>query len=231
MAPREIVRRILKDCENPEDLANLRLKVCRDIVGDTICADLLDYLHRDWYHLGKPRFFEKRLFQYMQIRKTQSPGGRLTISYGGRARPKRDAISSVLELLESRYNLAEAVLFHPTKCSAAAMLERGIAELAQSMPNDERKTWLNDLEEELLDYSDEQMLSVLLNESIKRKSMIAIKIMSSLSRRDLYKPIELFGRNRLSGGLHESVLSVFTGYTKKFEETIESKKERKRKGL
>jgi len=37
---------------------HLPLQVCRDIVGNTICADFLDYLHRDWYHLGKPLYFD-----------------------------------------------------------------------------------------------------------------------------------------------------------------------------
>src|SRR5262245_4769754 len=133
--------------------------MCRDIVGNTICADLLDYLHRDWYHIGKPRFFERRLFQYMQIRHdVQNDAPRFVISYGQRNRPRSDAVSSILELLEARYNLAEAVLFHPTKCSAAAMLERGIFSLYDSYPEKEREAWISNLPNRLLDFTDERML-------------------------------------------------------------------------
>ena len=59
----------------------MRLGVCRDIVGNTICADFLDYLYRDWYHLGKPLYYDRRLFQYMEVRQPIEPGG-------GRARPQ-----------------------------------------------------------------------------------------------------------------------------------------------
>jgi HD superfamily phosphohydrolase len=44
-----------------------RIAVCRDVVGSTICADLLDYLHRDCLHRGKPRHFDTRLLQYMEL--------------------------------------------------------------------------------------------------------------------------------------------------------------------
>ena len=36
------------------DSADLRASVCTNIIGNTICADLLDYISRDWYHVGKP---------------------------------------------------------------------------------------------------------------------------------------------------------------------------------
>src|SRR5205823_2040446 len=51
-----------------------RLNVLRDLVGNTICGDLLDYLHRDWLHLGKPRFFDPRLLDYIEVRKRKVPG-------------------------------------------------------------------------------------------------------------------------------------------------------------
>ena|SRR5271157_57702 len=48
--------------------AQFMLGVCVDIVGNTICADFLDYIHRDWYHLGKPLYYDMRLYQYMEVR-------------------------------------------------------------------------------------------------------------------------------------------------------------------
>src|SRR5204862_2668039 len=100
-----------KDTEQLFAETGLRIGICRDIVGNTICADLLDYLHRDWYHLGKPKYFEKRLFQYMQIREDATGMPRFVISIGKKPRIKTDAVSAILDLLEHRYQLAESVLF------------------------------------------------------------------------------------------------------------------------
>ena len=44
------------------------VSLCRDIIGNTICADFLDYLHRDWYHMGKPIQEDRRLYAYMEAR-------------------------------------------------------------------------------------------------------------------------------------------------------------------
>jgi HD superfamily phosphohydrolase len=51
--------------------SEIRLNICSNMVGNTICADLLDYLFRDWYHVGKPRTFDDRILQYMEIRSTE----------------------------------------------------------------------------------------------------------------------------------------------------------------
>lgn len=72
VTPQTIVLKLILKVEKDEKaldntVAGIRVGVCRDIVGNTICADLLDYLHRDWYHIGKPRFFDRRLFEYMEI--------------------------------------------------------------------------------------------------------------------------------------------------------------------
>ena len=54
------------------------------------------------------------------------------ISVGNRPRLRTDGISGILELLESRYQLAEAVLFHRTKMTATGMLERALSLAASS---------------------------------------------------------------------------------------------------
>lgn len=140
--------------------SEVRVDVCRDMIGNTICADLLDYIHRDWYHVGKPRPFDDRLLQYMEIRRasrSDSAGqprntDKFVISLGRRPKIRTDAISNILELLEWRYQLAETVLFHRTKLAAAAMLDRALFEL-----------WGKDDDKDaivrfLLPLSDEEML-------------------------------------------------------------------------
>ena len=127
--PHSVLEGRLQDCNQ------LRLSVCRDVIGNTICADLLDYLHRDWYHIGKPRPFDERILQYMELRSNPGGGGAganrctFVISLGRRPKIRTDAVSAILELLEWRYQLAESVLFHRTKLAAAAMLDRALYEL------------------------------------------------------------------------------------------------------
>jgi HD superfamily phosphohydrolase len=141
--------------------ATFRTQVCRDLIGNTICADLLDYLHRDWYHIGKPRFFDTRLLEYLEIRRhAKTDEACLLINLRSGHRIRTDAVTAILDLLESRYQLAEIALFHRTKNSAAAMLERAIAEIAAHHP-DGRDGLLKVFKERLLDASDAELLSIL----------------------------------------------------------------------
>jgi HD superfamily phosphohydrolase len=140
---------------------SIRLQICRDMIGNTICADLLDYIHRDWYHVGKPRPFDDRLLQYMEIRRggdgrglaQPSAADNFVISLGRRPKIRTDAISHILDLLEWRYSLAETVLFHRTKLAASAMLDRALFELWGGGDNED------DIVRFLLPLSDEEMLS------------------------------------------------------------------------
>lgn len=167
-------------------LTTFRLKVCCDMIGNTICADILDYIYRDWYHIGKPRPFEDRLLQYMEIRKGESAQeDRFVISLGKRPKIRTDAISAILDLLEWRYQLAESVLFHRTKLSAAAMLDRALFELWGSGGD-------AGLASRLLPLSDEEMLSNCIEEAKGLKNErgeVASGLLQALSRRDLYSPL------------------------------------------
>jgi len=197
--------------------AGLRLDVCADIVGNTICADLLDYLHRDWYHLGKPRHFDERLLHYMEIRTLKKNAGlsptaapklsaddAFVISIGNRPKLRTDGISAILDLLENRYQLAEAVLFHRTKMSATSMLERALS-LSVPLASPQQKNGeaagsqgdKSELEAWLLDNAEERLLPALLdgNGLIKKQILTpgqethlqqARKLASRLLRRDLY---------------------------------------------
>jgi HD superfamily phosphohydrolase len=209
----DILKRIIsKDEEGSENVGDIRFNICRDIVGNTICADLLDYLYRDWWHIGKPRYFEERLYQYMQIRSNPREDiEQFVISYGHSSRPKRDAVSSVLELLESRYNLAEAVLFHPTKCSAASMLERGLNELVEAQKPSKKDQWIEDLENRLLASSDEEMLSMFLQEAITLKSGVAAHIFQSLAIRRLYKSVCTVNRSELNLSCNDNITDNLIG--------------------
>lgn len=110
----------------------IHLSVCRDIVGNTICADFLDYLYRDWYHLGKPLYNDKRLYQYMEVRQISGGGAepKFVINVGATDKVRHDAITDILVLLNARYKLAETVLFHRTKLALTGLLDRCLLEIA-----------------------------------------------------------------------------------------------------
>lgn len=147
--------------------SDLRADVCTNMIGNTICADLLDYIVRDWYHVGRVVKPEDRIFQYMEIRNQKSPAPNSRVashpfrrhhsdkfvldlgSNAGRApKIRTDGVSAILGLLERRYELGETVLYHKTKLSAGAMLGRALFEL-----------WAgDDLWRHLLDRSDEQLI-------------------------------------------------------------------------
>jgi len=170
------------------------------MIGNTICADLLDYIHRDWYHVGKPRPFDDRLLQYMEIRRgtsncetdSRSCNDKFVISLGKRPKIRTDAISNILELLDWRYQLAETVLFHRTKLAAAAMLDRALYELWGKV---EEKSEIVSF---LLPLSDEEMLrkcweraeDIRKNRSLARSvhesAEVTSKLIRLLEQRQLY---------------------------------------------
>ncbi|HHT9124059.1 MAG TPA: hypothetical protein ACFYEF_14415 [Candidatus Wunengus sp. YC63] len=158
----EIIRKTLQES------FSLRLEICRDMIGNTICADILDYIHRDWYHIGKPKTFDERILQYMEVTgdKKDAKGNpiansedKFVISLGKRPKIRTDAISAILELLEWRYHIAESVLFHRTKLAASAMLDRALYELWKDGQSNEK------FEKHILPLSEEQLLSMCLEES------------------------------------------------------------------
>jgi len=160
--------------------SQFRVGVCRDVIGNTICADLIDYLHRDWLHIGKPRYFDSRLLEYMHIlTRARTPDGdgggkggseeKLVIHLGHKSRPRPDAVTAILDLLESRYQLSETVLFHRVKLAAAGMLERCLAEYRDSFPTAaEQRGAIEELTPDLLECSDAEMLKLFESKLQKR---------------------------------------------------------------
>jgi HD superfamily phosphohydrolase len=178
-----------------------RLFACRDMIGNTICADLLDYIYRDWYHVGKPRPFDERLLQYMEIRARKGAPPRgihdlcadddFVIALGKPPKIRSDAVSHILELLEWRYSLAETVLFHRTKLAAAAMLDRVLYELWGDVDNED------ELIKVLLPLSDEELLAESKRAALEKASKAkgqskaryetAFRLLSALESRCLAK--------------------------------------------
>jgi uncharacterized protein len=187
----------------------VRLSVCRDLVGNTICADLLDYLYRDWYHVGKPHYFESRLLQYMEIRTDRDGVDRFVISLGRLPKLRTDAVSAILRLLEMRYELAETVLFHRTKCSAAAMLERGLQELKAA--HKDASSWTAQLLEDLFGADDVSALDGFIADARKARSDGALTPLLGLRQRRLYKALSTTVEQELTPDQVDAINATYRG--------------------
>src|SRR5439155_13834508 len=82
-----------------------------DLVGNTICADLLDYLPRDRANLGMEYRLHTRLQRFLVIRPGTlypSEGYRLAIAVFRKRHgaQRRDVATAVLDIMRERYEMA-----------------------------------------------------------------------------------------------------------------------------
>jgi HD superfamily phosphohydrolase len=123
----DLARRISKKVQ-PLDFHLHRDAYLIDMVGNTICADLLDYARRDAANAGLKVQFDERLIRYLSVVSVEdelSPTGRHCIRLAIQFftdKMRHDVLSEMSAVLKARYLISERVLFHPTKCAAGAML-------------------------------------------------------------------------------------------------------------
>lgn len=157
-----------------------------DLVSNTVCADLLDYLQRDdhFCNLGVP--LEYHFVNFLYLANDQHSQRRVfvrlwkddkTISGG---RPRRDILTDLCRLLETRYLIAERVYFHHAKVAAGVMLGRAIQESLLAGEIDERFMW---------EMTDEVLLAQLRSSG----SDLAQRLATEVSQRRLYKEYYAFG--------------------------------------
>lgn len=152
--------------------------VLADIIGNTICADLLDYIKRDHMMTGIRATYDDRIFRYFTVQKHRWEGrlyDRVVIQLVKNGRVRNDCLADLLDILKLRYNLSDKVLFHPHKCAADAMLIRAISRTAIS-------------EDQLMKYSDDGLLDAFDDEPL----------IAMLRRREAFKPVFWCGRSDLN---------------------------------
>lgn len=115
---RKMLMRVLTEDTEPEN------KFLSDIVKNTVCADLLDYLKRDNYFCGLPLDISSRFLDYLFIHEYNTGEKRLAVRLWKESddRPRAAIISELVQLLQERYYLAERVYFHHTRRKFSAML-------------------------------------------------------------------------------------------------------------
>ncbi|MBK8975985.1 MAG: HD domain-containing protein [Planctomycetes bacterium] len=98
----------------------------RQVLSDTIDADLMDYLRRDAYYTGLELRYDDRVRSWFRVdRRSQ----RLYCDCAKDGMLRDDAVSELVRMLEIRYHFSERVYYHHAKVAAGALLAR-IVELA-----------------------------------------------------------------------------------------------------
>jgi HD superfamily phosphohydrolase len=98
----------------------------RQVVSDTIDADLLDYLRRDALYTGLELRYDRRVVDYFRIDRAS---GRMFVDCEKNGMLREDIVSELLRVLECRYHFSERVYYHHAKIAAGALLSR-MVELA-----------------------------------------------------------------------------------------------------
>lgn len=96
-----------------------------DVVNNTICADLLDYLSRDHYFTGLPIALGDRFMDsfFIAPREIQSEyAERLVLAVNRRGEFRIDIVTELIKYLRYRYEATERALYHKTKLAYDAML-------------------------------------------------------------------------------------------------------------
>jgi HD superfamily phosphohydrolase len=99
-----------------------------DIVGNTICADLVDYLARDHLYTGLPMALGHRFMSAFFVTRSERTrlARRMALGIERNNRERTDVITELLKYLRYRYELTERVLIHHAKLSADAMVGKAL---------------------------------------------------------------------------------------------------------
>lgn len=108
-----------------KDPTKLRYPFVSDIVGNTISADLLDYLQRDHMYTGLPLALGERYkstFFVTPARDELLYPQRMALAIHRNGRERRDVVGELVKHLRYRYELQERVFTHHAKLAADAMV-------------------------------------------------------------------------------------------------------------
>jgi hypothetical protein len=177
--PKEVLKQIKEILISNElkTVESLKKPFIADIVGNTLCADLLDYIKRDVYFTGLREAYDERFLSYLYVTNYRGkPRLVLRLIKPRTGEVRRDVLSELLHLLRLRYSLAEKVYYHHSKIAASAMLISAISAMEQS-----KKLTIPDL----YGMTDEGLLQSM----EKDGDEIAKYLAGKLRRRQLYRMV------------------------------------------
>jgi uncharacterized protein len=186
-----------------EKADNLDVPFHKEIVEDTISADLLDYTWRDaYYTVGRSRQWDQRIYDHIVAAPNTDHKLHLAAKIvDDEGKPAESAVTELTNLMQIRYMLTERVYYYPVKMSADALLTKSVRELLSSgISSDQfRETKKN--------MSDEDLIQFLASNKNENVSYYA----KSLRDRILPKLIKSYKPNDLTGHQEEKVCEYFRG--------------------
>lgn len=171
-----------------------------DLVSNTVCADLLDYIARDCFFCGIDGATDTRFVNFLYLMK-QDGLRRVFVRLWkpGKPVPRRDTLSDLAGLLHSRYLLAERVYFHHAKINSGAMLGRALQEAKIAGKIDETILW---------GHGDDSLLTALAS----MQGTLAADLAKRILDRQLYKQIVRYTKHDfMSAQEHDHETSVIEG--------------------
>ncbi len=177
--------------------------VAADIVGNTICADLLDYLKRDTYFTGLSDSYSSRFLDYLFVPPTGADKDRVVVRLHklNRRVTRPDIPSEILGLLRLRYRLAEVVYYHHNKMCTSAMISSAVQ---NSQFGTDRAS--------LYERSDDELIYALATSD----NPIGSRIAAGLRNRHLYRAAYMvpYVRPTLSDSKHTRINTVVDRFSK-----------------
>ena len=184
-----------------------------DLVGNTICADLIDYLERDHRYTGLPAAFGSRFLDGFYVTNSghRYRPQRMVIRVRKDGRPRADVVSEVFKYLRFRYELSERVLFHHAKLAADVMIGKAMRAWQAALVEElgDKVKAANVIEQQMLRRGDDGLLEYMLDEAEAEErsgnehwKRIA-GIVRQLHRRRLYRQIGVYSKRPMAHELYE----------------------------
>lgn len=161
------------------DLSKLEYPFIADIIGDTVCADLIDYSQRDCYFAGLAFSIPMTLWRRLTIRNIDGKFHTVLRISDKNGKVEMNYVNEIINLLHVRFLLAERVNLHKTKIAASAMI---IDAVYDSLKYKKIK------KQDLFDLGDDELLNALSEKGTPTSRRIVEKLM----RRMLFKPVYSF---------------------------------------
>ncbi|MFQ5504765.1 MAG: HD domain-containing protein, partial [Planctomycetota bacterium] len=153
------------------------------MISDTICSDLMDYLRRDAHGCGLNLHYDLRIADCFKV---DAATGTLFVDCEKDGLIREDVLSEVLRMLQARYYFSERVYYHHAKIAAGAMVAR-VVETALG------REWIRP--EDLYMETDEGLLLRLEKVFAARSAEEAgegLELLERLRRRRLLKRVAVF---------------------------------------
>lgn len=141
---REVEPLVISNGKGAKQLQDMRYPFVADLVGNTICADLLDYLRRDHLYTGLPVGLGRRFVSgfFVVPRGHGVYARRLALNIMRDEHERPDVVSELLKALRYRYELSERALVHHAKLAADVMISKALEDWSDAI-------WLEQAAEEI----------------------------------------------------------------------------------